>query len=1628
LNIFKDLFHLLFNTKMKLIYQCPLGAARGITPDSRTIATPEVSRGYGFFFTRLWRLVALTLLWLSVLASSSLQAQMVTNTPTEAPGALSNPLMGFRPDRDNYSQYPYPTVVREYIAWNAIENHANDTVQKIRDYCNSRWSNLPTNNVKVIPRVYIDWDSNSGNEHWPADLTPGDWSSQAFKDRVVRLVGRLGEVWDNDPRVAWVQTGIIGYWGEQESPVGIGQDGWAQRLGNAFTNAFKNKMLIVRNMGDWPGYEMGVYWDSFGHPSQAGVRNTIKSFNDQGRHLTRVVEGEVAYNWGEATFDPLYGGDPDVTFGNPQYTDNMIDVIRELHCSALGWIASYSPNNPTVSANAARMQKEFGYRFAITEFACSARTERGANLDVRFKVKNTGSAPCYENWPVAVVLINEATRQIVWKATLPNTDVRTWQPGHNYSTSTRSYQTPAQEHQIAASVPIPAGLAAGQYLVGLSILEPLSRTPGIFFAVSNFFKQSQSQPLCRIGIGMNASSHTLTGVAFDDLVNDDKRYYTMNSVGPNHTLTLQSSSQGGISPTPGGGSYVKDTGVQVTANGNLGYAFASWGGALAGLTNNPAIVVMDANKTIAANYVSVPTYTLATGATNGSITLNPPGGVYNAGTVVTATAIPNRGYVLGSWGGDHTGSTNPTTITMNGDKSVTANFAVFNGDRAPWLEAFTLANGTKTDGTPTSWTATRSTGLFEVSSNRLMINGGSTEGVFETAEISTGGGSVKVSLEVQSQAVDSQDYVRFYKIVDGGTKVPIGQLAGAGTNTMVGTGIVGNKLKLRIETRVSFGTEYYYFDNLKVEDEVPLPTYTLTTSATNGAISLNPAGGVYDEGTVVTVTAIPGSGYSFTNWSGDLSGSLNPTNITMNGNKSATANFNVRSNPASFYVNGGGAAYVAPGGIVFEADGIYNSGGGTHSTTSPISGTTDDALYQSERFGSSFSYQIPLTNGNYEVTLMFAEIFFNAAGSRVFNVAIEGTQVISNLDIWSKVGKDAVYNETHVATVTDGQLDIAFNPVVENPKISAIKVERLTGPVSYTLTTSATNGAISLNPPGGIYTNGTVVTLTAMPSNGYTFVSWSGNLTGSTNPVTLTMNGNRSVTANFIMPQPGYPYAFTYNGNPLVRNHGAADPDVHVWDGVVWLYCSQDHAPNYDNMDGYHAFSSTNLIDWVDHGEILHSRDVSWGTNGFMWAPGAARANGQYYLYYPHKDKAGSWKIGVATSPVPQGPFTDIGAPMAGIGGIDPAIFIDDDGQAYIYNNNHIVAKLKPNMIELAEATRSINYGPQAVTTDTYLQFNEGSYMHKRNGVYYYSYSNFKNSTNQAFYGMGTNPYGPFEWKGPMAVRPTGAQDHHSVMEFQGQWYYFYHVALPDIPAVKDGQSRIACFDKMYYNPDGTIQVVDLTLGPVGGSATNFQVNCGGSAFTAGDGTVFEADGTYNYGGSGFSTSSAISGTTDDALYQTERFGGSFNYSFPVGNGDYDVTLMFAEINFNTAGSRVFHVAIEGTQVITNLDIWAKVGKDAAYNETHRVTVSDGQLNIAFSTVVNNAKIAALKVQRIQASLPITIQPPVLQGGQLRLEWTGGGTLQTATNVVGPWNVVSNAVSPYLSPTTNAEQFFRVQQ
>jgi hypothetical protein len=142
-----------------------------------------------------------------------------TVRPKEYPRALRNPLMGFRPDLGRHAfGHEYATLARHYIKWNEIENDELDGIDRIRAFCNEKWKGVEAANIKVIPRVYLHW-SKDDQKYWPADMKADDYASDQFKGRVLRLVARLGECWDNDPRVAFIQMGLIGKWGEHHSPV-----------------------------------------------------------------------------------------------------------------------------------------------------------------------------------------------------------------------------------------------------------------------------------------------------------------------------------------------------------------------------------------------------------------------------------------------------------------------------------------------------------------------------------------------------------------------------------------------------------------------------------------------------------------------------------------------------------------------------------------------------------------------------------------------------------------------------------------------------------------------------------------------------------------------------------------------------------------------------------------------------------------------------------------------------------------------------------------------------------------------------------------------------------------------------------------------------------------------------------------------------------------------------------------------------------------------------------------------------------------------------------------------------------------------------------------------------------------
>ena len=305
----------------------------------------------------------------------------------------------------------------------------------------------------------------------------------------------------------------------------------------------------------------------------------------------------------------------------------------------------------------------------------------------------------------------------------------------------------------------------------------------------------------------------------------------------------------------------------------------------------------------------------------------------------------------------------------------------------------------------------------------------------------------------------------------------------------------------------------------------------------------------------------------------------------------------------------------------------------------------------------------------------------------------------------------------------------------------------------------------------------------------------------------------------------------TMTGNPIIQHIRTADPSVRVWDhhdgDKIWMYASHDmpHATDYSSMDGYHVFSSNDLKNWTDHGQILHSSDVPWGhkEGGWMWAPDGHYKDGKYYFYFPHKadsdlpPRQSPWRTGVAVSDHPGGPFIPEPNYIEGTVGTDPAIFIDDDGQAYIFFGTFRVARLMPNMKELDHSFPGVNpsgHRPVDLRNAPPVQeFMEGAWMHKYEDRYYYSWkqADVDPETDilyHAHYAMSDRPDGVFEYMGPLNRSPRRAQNHHSIVEINNQWYFFFHVGGP---GPRGSNRRMTCVAYLNHNPDGTIDLIDMS-------------------------------------------------------------------------------------------------------------------------------------------------------------------------------------------------------------------------
>lgn len=321
---------------------------------------------------------------------------------------------------------------------------------------------------------------------------------------------------------------------------------------------------------------------------------------------------------------------------------------------------------------------------------------------------------------------------------------------------------------------------------------------------------------------------------------------------------------------------------------------------------------------------------------------------------------------------------------------------------------------------------------------------------------------------------------------------------------------------------------------------------------------------------------------------------------------------------------------------------------------------------------------------------------------------------------------------------------------------------------------------------------------------------------------------------------------------PLVEHIYTADPSAHVFDGKIYVYPShdieaglpEDDSGGHFNMMDYHVLSMDSIGGKVtDNGVALDIKDVPWAKRQ-MWAPDAAYSNGTYYLYFPVKDKEDIFRIGVASSKSPVGPFKAETEAIKGSFSMDPAVFQDTDGKFYMYfgglwggqlqrwksgkydasapsNADGLkeddlalspkIARLNKNMISFDEPVRDIKIldkeGKPLMAKDHDRRFFEASWVHKYNGKYYFSYST--GDTHFIAYAIGDNPYGPFTYQGVILNPVIGWTNHHSIIEIKGKWYLFYHDSV-----LSGGKThlRTVKVTELKYRPDGTIETIDAYI------------------------------------------------------------------------------------------------------------------------------------------------------------------------------------------------------------------------
>ena len=454
-----------------------------------------------------------------------MQGKRTVIIPLEADYAFKNTMKGqrgqigangavFKPSANDV----YSCVYKMYFNWNELERTIEDGEDFIREVCERRFADCRAHNVRMIPRIAIQWPNHGDHTKatevrscFASDMVASTLDTPEFFFRVRNLVKKLGRVWNNDPRVAYIEMGIYGLWGEQHED-SLSKE--AQRnLADAFHEAFPDKLCMIRCPRDMMGEGFGMYWDSFAHIDEEFYAVDAVRFMDWRK---AVMGGEVADNWGRHEIQP--GDDINDTLTAPEQKERFMDYVYWQHNNHLGMWFKRDDRYEKAREGLARYQRTAGYRYVLEKVVYGI--EEGV-LNVGLDVRNIGASPFYYRWPLSVALLDEEGKA-VFEKDFDGVDIRDWLPGDHWNFEKRAYDIPAEATHIEQAFPL--NMPDGVYRLALAIKDPSCGKPNVLFATRQYLKGGW-HPMGYIGVNTPVNDPQIPQTEFDDQRTDDTITY-----------------------------------------------------------------------------------------------------------------------------------------------------------------------------------------------------------------------------------------------------------------------------------------------------------------------------------------------------------------------------------------------------------------------------------------------------------------------------------------------------------------------------------------------------------------------------------------------------------------------------------------------------------------------------------------------------------------------------------------------------------------------------------------------------------------------------------------------------------------------------------------------------------------------------------------------------------------------------------------------------------------------------------------------------------------------------------------------------------------------------------------------